>query len=139
MRKIQNLLLSVGFELPYEWFHLVAGVVYVFFGVLGGFYALRALRSLHRSPEMLRSQRNIWLPILFGGAVFTVSGIFYFTEYSYFSSFNLNPEINLLRDASCVVGFLLLNIGVIRYSRLQIEYDKLKREALQMMSYEHKQ
>jgi hypothetical protein len=117
--------------LSYEEFHLIAGMAYVFFGVLGGLYALKALRALYRCPEMLRTQQNIWIPVLLGGGFFTIGGIFYFTEHSCIAAFNCNPEIDLLRNVTCLTGFLLLNIGVIRYSQLQIEYYKLKRKALE--------
>jgi hypothetical protein len=131
--------LSAGFELSYEWFHLFAGVVEVVFGVLGGFYALKALMALYRSPEMLKTQRNIWLPILIGGVFFIVSGLFHFAKHSYFLSLDSSSEMNLLRDSSSVIGFSLLTIGIVRYSQLQIKYYRLKQEALQKISEKHKQ
>jgi hypothetical protein len=87
---------------------------------------------------MLRTQQSIWIPVLLGGGVFTISGIFYFTEHSHFTSLNPSPEIDLLRNVTCLAGFLLLNIGIIRYSQLQIEYYKLKRNALRKIPKEEK-
>jgi hypothetical protein len=116
---------------------MVAGAVDVVFGVLGGFYVLRALMALHHSPEMWKTQRNIWLPILIGGVFFIVSGLLHFSEHSYFSGFSSGFEMDLLRDVFNTVGFSLVTVGVIRDSQLQIKYYKLKREALQRISKEH--
>jgi len=133
-KKNANRLLWGKFELIQE-FHLVLGVINVFFGVLGGFYALRALVVLYRNPEMLKTQRIIWLPILIGGAFFTGSGLLYFAEHVYFS----RSEMELLHEIFTAIGFSSFVIGVVKYSRLQIEYYMLKREALRKISPEHKQ
>jgi len=113
------------------------GTISVIFGVLGGCYAIRALTALYHSPEMLRSQRTIWLPILIGGAFFTLSGPLHFVEHSTFSGFlklSSNSEVVLLRDVLTLIGFSFIVIGVVQYSRLQIEYYKLKQKALEKIS-----
>jgi len=130
------LLICEVFELPYEWLHTIVGLINVLFGVLGGFYALKALMTLYRSPEMLRTQRAIWLPILIGGAFFTFSGPLHFAEHGIFSRFFSVSDVILLRDVLTLIGFSFIVIGVIRYSRLQLEYYRLKWEALQKISKE---
>lgn len=69
------------------------------------------------------------------GAFFTVSGALHFAEHGVSSSF----DVVILRDILTVIGFSFIVIGVIRYSWLQIEYYKLKREVIQIVSKEHKQ
>lgn len=121
-----------------EWLHAVVGVVELFFGVLGGFYALKALMVLHRSPEVLKAQRDIWLPILIGGAFFTVSGPLHFAEHGIYSNFFPISDIVLLRDILTLTGFAFVVLGVIRYSQMQIDYYKLKQEGLQKISKDRK-
>jgi len=110
----------------YELWHLIVGVVYIFFGVLGGFYALRALIVLYKSPEMLKTQRNLWLPILIGAMLFTTGGILHLAEHSFYPS----PEIDLLHEIVVVMGVSFFIVSVMRYSQSQIDYYKLKREGL---------
>jgi len=124
--------------LYHEWLHLALGTISVFFGVLGGSYALRALIALYRSPEMLESQRAIWLPILIGGAFITISGPLHFMEHSAFSNVSPMYNIVLLRDILTLAGFSFIVVGVVQYSRIQIEYYKLKQKALQKISEKNK-
>jgi len=122
--------LEVCTLLSLEWFHLIVGVVDVLFGVLGGLYALRALFVLYVNPETRRAQLAIWLPILIGCAFFTVKGVLHFAVHSLYASFFSSSEINLLREIFSIIGLSFLTIGVMRYSRSQIGYHKLKQEAL---------
>lgn len=120
------------FELSYELLHLAVGLVYMFFGFIGGFYALKTLVSLYKSPEMLKTQRKIWLPLLIGAAFFTTGGILHLAEHSFYP----NPVIDLLYDIFIATGFLFYVAGILQYSMLQIEYYKLKQEALKRTQHE---
>lgn len=118
--------------MSYQLLHLVAGVVYIFFGVLGGFYALRALIVLYKSPEMLKTQRKIWLPVLIGATFFTIGGILHLAEHSFYPS----PEIDLLHEIVVIIGLSFFVAGILQYSQLQINYYKLKREGLRRIQSE---
>jgi len=106
--------------------HLVLGVFYLFLGALGGSFALKTLMALHKSPEMWRSQRGIWLPILIGMVFFAIGGVIHFGEHSFWMA----PEADLLHEIVIVMGFSLFTVGVLRYSYLQLEYYRLKCEAI---------
>ena len=116
------------YDLP----HIVVGIVYLLFGALGGFYALRTLIMLYKSPEMLRTQQRIWLPILVGIVFFTVGGFLHIAEHSSYGS----PEIELLHEIFVVMGLAAFVIGVLRYSQLQMNYYSLKREGLKRVQFE---
>jgi heme/copper-type cytochrome/quinol oxidase subunit 3 len=118
--------------LSYQPLHLAAGVVYIFFGLLGGFYALKTLIILYKSPEMLKTQRKIWLPILIGALFFTIGGILHLAEHSFYQS----PEVDLLHEIVIIMGLSFFIASILQYSHLQINYYKLKREGLKRVQAE---
>ena len=105
--------------------HIPTGVVYLFFGTMGGIYALRTLNTLRKSPE-LKTQVGIWLPILVGTMFFAAGGFVHIFEHTLFEGF----EVELLNEALIVIGLSSIVIGVMRYSKLQIEYVHLKTKVL---------
>jgi len=109
-----------------ELLHLIETAFLTFIGVLGGIYALRTLKLLYRNPEMLKSQRIIWVPILIAGGFFTLSGALHLVEHF----FSLIPELNLLSEFFLLLGLSLLALSIFRYWRLQKEYDETKQEGL---------
>jgi len=115
-----------GGNLMYTLPHLVLGVFYVFLGALGGYFALKTLMALYKSPEMLRSQRGIWLPILIGMVFFTMGGVIHLAEHTFWMA----PEANLFHEVVVVTGFSIITVGVLRYSSLQLEYHRLRSETI---------
>ena len=116
------------FDLP----HIALGIVYLIFGTIGGFYSLKTLILLHKSPEVLKAQKSIWLPILVGTVFFTIGGLFHIAEHTILDSY----EIGLLHELFVVSGISAFVIGVFQYSRLQMEYYSLKREGLKVIQFE---
>ena len=105
--------------------HIATGVVYLFFGSLGGIFALRTLNTLHKSPE-LKTQLGIWLPILVGTIFFAGGGFFHISEH-FFEGF----EVELLHEIFLVIGLSSFVVGVVRYSKVQMEYVHLKTKILE--------
>jgi heme/copper-type cytochrome/quinol oxidase subunit 3 len=110
----------------YELAHIAAGLIDLSFGVFLSYYALRALVALHESPEMLKTQRKIWLPILIGMIFLAISGLFHLVDHTFYS----NPLTELLHEVALVAGLPFLAVAVFRYSRMQTEYNRMKREAV---------
>jgi hypothetical protein len=113
--------------IQYELLHYINGLLVTVSGALGGIYALRTLKMLYRTPEVLESQRRIWVPILVAGGFFFVSGIFHFVEHVFPSI----CELNLVSEYSLVAGFSFSALSIYRYWRLQKEYSEVKHRALQ--------
>lgn len=114
------------YELSYEMLHIIAGAVYVVIGGLVSFYALKTLRVLYKNPEMLKTQRKMWLPLLIGAIFFTIGGIFHLIDHLFYP----RPEIDLLYDIAILIGFSFFAVGTLQYSRFQIDYHKIKWETI---------
>ena len=110
----------------YDLLHLIMSAIFSFVAIFGGIYALRTLKMLYGTPEVLKSQRKIWVPILVAGSFFLTSGIFHITE----QIFSPIPEMNLVAELSFIAGLSLLALGIFRYWRLQKEYNETKHRAL---------
>lgn len=106
--------------------HIAIGIVYLFFGTIGGIYALRTLNMLRSSPE-LRVQRGIWLPILMGTIFFAVAGFLHIAEHTFYEGY----EIELLHEVFVVTGVSSFVVGVFQYSKMQISYVHLKTKVLE--------
>ena len=116
----------------YELVHIVGGVVYLVFGGLGSFYALKTLAILYRSPELLKTQQRLWLPILTGTLFFAVSGILHLADHTLYP----DPLTDLLYEIATIIGFSFFTVGVLRYSQLQRGYYTLKHEGLKQIRLE---
>ena len=116
----------------YEIEHLTLGVIYLLFGTLGGFYSLKTLNWLRKSPEMLKTQRGIWLPILIGTIFFSIGGLLHIAEHSFLES----AEIGLLHEIFIVAGLSAFVMGVLRYSQMQGDYYAMKNEGLKIVQSE---
>jgi len=116
----------------YELAHIVGGVAYLVFGGLGSFYALKTLAILYRSPELLKTQRRLWLPILISTLFFAVSGILHLVDHTLYP----DPLTDLLYEIATIIGVSVFTVGVLRYSRLQMEYYALKQDGLKQIHVE---
>ena len=110
----------------YELVHIVAGLIDFSFGVFLSYHALRALMVLHENPEVLKTQRKIWLPILIGMIFVAISGLFHLVDHTFYS----DPLTELLHEVALVAGLPFLAVAVFRYSRMQTEFNRMKREAV---------
>ena len=110
----------------YELVHIVAGLIDLSFGVFLSYHALRALMVLHENPEVLKTQRKIWLPILVGMIFVAISGLFHLVDHTFYS----DPLTELLHEVALVAGLPFLAVAVFRYSQMQTEYNRMKREAV---------
>jgi len=108
----------------YELYHQILGVIYVFLGTLGGFFALRTLIMLYKSSEMLKTQKGIWLPILISMLFFTIGGVLHIAEHSFYPS----PETDLLHEVVIVTGLFIFTVSVLKYSQLQRNYYRFKQK-----------
>lgn len=111
--------------MEYELLIYVQMILYIVFGVSGGFYALRTLKLLYGNPEMLRTQRRIWVPILVAGGFFSVGGILHTAEHFFYS-----PDINLVSEFFIIAGLFLFVLSIFRYWSLQKAYDATKHDGL---------
>ena len=116
----------------YELLHIVGGVVYLVFGGLGSFYSLKTLAVLYRSPELLKTQRRLWLPILIGTLFFAISGILHLADHTLYP----DPLTDLLHEIAIIIGVSFFTVGVLRYSQLQRGYYTLKHEGLKQIRLE---
>lgn len=112
--------------LSYELLHLLVTALFTSFAVFGGIYAIRTLMLLSGSPEMFKTQRKIWLPILIGSGFFILAGVFHFSE----DVFQRSLEMPLLHHVFEVMGYSFIAFGIYRYWRLQKTYHQIKQEAL---------
>jgi len=109
----------------YEVWHVIVGVIDLSFSVFLSYCALRALMALYRNPEMLSSQRKIWLPILTAAIFLALASLFHLADHTFYP----NPAADLLHEIALVIGLPFFVISIFRYSRMQTEYDRLKHEA----------
>ena len=116
----------------YELLHIVGGVVYLVFGGLGSFYSLKTLAVLYRSPELLKTQRRLWLPILIGTLFFAIGGILHLADHTLYP----DPLTDLLHEIAIIIGVSFFTVGVLRYSQLQRGYYTLKHEGLKQIRLE---
>lgn len=112
--------------------HIALGILYVVLGMFTGSFALKTLIALYKSPEMLKSQRAIWLPILVGMLFFAIGGVAHLAEHTFWTT----PEANLSHEITVVTGLLITTIGVLRYSFLQLEYYRLKARTIKKMQFQ---
>ena len=116
----------------YESLHIIGGVVYLVLGGLGSFYALKTLTILHKSPELLKTQRVLWLPILISTLFFAVSGILHLADHTLYP----DPLTDLLYEIATIIGVSVFTVAVLRYSHMQIEYYSLKQNGLKQIHIE---
>ena len=116
----------------YELLHIIGGVVYLVFGGLGSFYALKTLTVLHKSPELSKTQRGLWLPILISTLFFAVGGVVHLADHLLYP----DPLMDVLFEIVIIIGVSFFTVGVLRYSRLQIEYYTLKNAGLKQIRAE---
>lgn len=114
-----------------EWGHFAVGFSNVALGVLATWYVFRAFQVLFKNPEMLSSQRRLWVPILVGGCFFVVSGVFHFVGHSVLAGSFSNLETCLLGEFFAAIGLSFLPVSLMRYAELQTRYHKIRREAVQ--------
>jgi len=112
--------------------HIIGGVVYLVLGGLGSFYALKTLTILHKSPELLKTQRVLWLPILISTLFFAVSGILHLADHTLYP----DPLTDLLYEIATIIGVSVFTVAVLRYSHMQIEYYSLKQNGLKQIHIE---
>ena len=115
----------------YESIHVFSGIVYVIFGGLGSFYALKTLAVLYKSPELWKSQARIWFPILIGTFFFAVGGVSHLAEH-----FFEDPITDLVYDIATIIGVSFFTIGILRYAQLQRGYYALKNQGLMQIHAE---
>ena len=116
----------------YELVHIVGGVVYLVFGSLGSFYALKTLAILYRSPELLKTQQRLWLPILTGTLFFAASGILHLADHTLYP----DPLTDVLYEIATTIGVSFFTVGILCYSKLQREYYALKQDGLKQIHIE---
>ena len=116
----------------YELLHVATGMVYLIFGGLASFYAIKTLAMLYRSPEMLKTQQGILLPILIGTLFFAAAGIFHLANHTFYP----DPLIDLLHELAIVLGVSAFTVSVLRYSQLQREYYTLRHRGLEQIRLE---
>jgi hypothetical protein len=116
----------------YESLHIIGGVVYLVFGGLGSFYALKTLTILHKSPELSKTQRVLWLPILISTLLFAVGGVVHLADHLLYP----DPLMDVLFEIVIIIGISVFTVSVIRYSQLQIKYDTLKNAGLKQIRVE---
>ena len=112
----------------YESVHIIGGVVYLVFGSLGSYYALKTLTILHKSPE-LSAQRGLWLPILISTLFFAVGGVVHLADHTLYP----DPLMDVLFEIVIIIGVSVFTLGVLRYSQLQKEYYTLKNAGLKQI------
>lgn len=101
-------------------------------GFIGGIYALKALALLHGNPEMMKTQREIWFPILTAGGLIMVASLAHVSEHFVEPSFS--DVTNLFSEVFILIGHAFLVLGIYRYWRLQAEYNQLKSETQRKVS-----
>ena len=116
----------------YELLHIIGGVVYLVFGGLGSYYVLKTLTILHKSPELSKTQRRLWLPILISTLFFAVGGVVHLADHLLYP----DPLMDVLFEIVIIIGVSFFTVGVLRYSRLQIEYYTLKNAGLKQIRVE---
>jgi hypothetical protein len=116
----------------YESLHIIGGVVYLVFGGLGSFYALKTLGILHKSPELSKTQRVLWLPILISTLLFAVGGVVHLADHLLYP----DPLMDVLFEIIIIIGVSFFTVSVIRYSQLQIKYYNLKNAGIKQIQVE---
>jgi heme/copper-type cytochrome/quinol oxidase subunit 3 len=112
--------------------HIIGGVVYLVFGGLGSFYVLKTLTILHKSPELSKTQRVLWLPILISTLFFAVGGVVHLADHTLYP----DPLMEVLFEIVIITGVSFFTVSVLRYSQLQIEYYTLKNAGLKQIRVE---
>jgi len=116
----------------YESLHIIGGVIYLVFGSLGSYYALKTLTILHKSPELSKTQRRLWLPILISTLLFAVGGVVHLADHLLYP----DPLMDMLFEIVVIMGVSFFTVSVLRYSQLQIEYYTLKNAGLKQIRVE---
>ena len=116
----------------YESVHIIGGVVYLVFGGLGSYYVLKTLTILHKSPELSKTQRRLWLPILISTLFFAVGGVVHLADHTLYP----DPLMEVLFEIVIITGVSFFTVSVLRYSQLQIEYYTLKNAGLKQIRVE---
>jgi heme/copper-type cytochrome/quinol oxidase subunit 3 len=116
----------------YESLHIIGGVVYLVFGGLGSYYVLKTLTILHKSPELSKTQRRLWLPILISTLFFAVGGVVHLADHTLYP----DPLMEVLFEIVIITGVSFFTVSVLRYSQLQIEYYTLKNAGLKQIRVE---
>ena len=115
----------------YESLHIISGVIYLVFGGVGSYCALKTLTILRKSPE-LSAQRGLWLPILISTLFFAVGGIVHLADHLLYP----DPLMDVLFEIVLIIGVSFFTVSVLRYSQLQIEYYTLKNAGLKQLRVE---
>ncbi len=116
----------------YESLHIIGGVVYLVFGGLGSYHVLKTLTILHKSPELLKTQRRLWLPILISTLFFAVGGVVHLADHLLYP----DPLMDVLFEIVVIIGVSFFTVSVLRYSQLQKEYYTLKNAGLKQIRVE---
>jgi heme/copper-type cytochrome/quinol oxidase subunit 3 len=125
--------LNIRSKIPlYESLHIIGGVVYLVFGGLGSYYVLKTLTILHKSPELSKTQRRLWLPILISTLFFAVGGVVHLADHTLYP----DPLMEVLFEIVIITGVSFFTVSVLRYSQLQIEYYTLKDAGLKQIRVE---
>ena len=109
----------------FELVHITSDAIAIIVVVVGGVFALRALRLLYKNAETLEAQRSLWIPILTAGGLFVGSTLADATGD--FLSFASEP-FALLSIWLELLGFLFLTLAISRFYNMHKKYDKLKAE-----------
>ena len=116
----------------YESLHIISGVIYLVFGGVGSYCALKTLTILYKSPELSKTQLRLWLPILISTLFFAVGGIVHLADHLLYP----DPLMDVLFEIVIIIGISVFTVSVIRYSQLQIKYDTLKNAGLKQIRVE---
>lgn len=92
---------------------------------VGGTYAIRTLLLLERNQEVLRTQRRIWLPILYAAGFLALDRVLHLSA-DLVPSVIPSDALDFIQVLLLIASLSLLSLGVYRYWKVQKEYDAEK-------------
>ena len=92
---------------------------------VGGTYAIRTLLLLERNQEVLRTQRRIWLPILYAAGFLALDRVLHLSADLVPSAIPADA-LDFIQVLLLIASLSLLSLGVYRYWKVQKEYDTEK-------------
>jgi len=116
----------------YESLHIISGVIYLVFGGVGSYCALKTLTILYKSPELSKTQLRLWLPILISTLFFAVGGIVHLADHLLYP----DPLMDVLFEIVIIMGVSFFTVSILRYSHMQKEYYTLKNVGLKQIQVE---